>query len=588
MKPRRKKPFSGKAKKQQLQTKKQRQNLALLTGESHSGYKEDDINYSSDLEYNAIQKINKQPKNDNSLRNRYTLQFFQDSEEEILKRKKQSRSAIVPLSLKDQEVSNNYFPPGIDMPKRPPWDFNMSKKQLELAEHKYFTEYLKNMEKLNTISYFELNLETWRQLWRVLEMSDILLIIVDIRYTVLMFPPYLYEYITNELKKDMILVLNKVDLAPPALVIAWKEYFRTIYPKLHILMFTSYPTYNLCGNKRDTKGMKHRRRKGKLKMAAEGAQKLLDICKEIVGDNVDLTSWQEKIQEEMQMEFDLDDADHKSNITIEKGDTSYIKHERYKNGVLSIGCIGTPNVGKSSLMNALMGKKVVSVSRTPGHTKHFQTIFLTKTVCLCDCPGLVFPSTVPKQLQILMGSFPIAQVSEPYTTIKFLAERIDLPKILKLQHQDNDDTWSAMDICDSWASKRNFFTARTARYDSYRAANSLLRMALEGKICIYVYPQDWSLNKGKLENHPEIELVKWIQAKNKGEDVSDMRGIYISSEDENDEQKLSGNREHEEKTSQETSDTSDHSNETTSEDSEISPVVNKFEALCTDISEINP
>lgn len=136
------------------------------------------------------------------------------------------------------------------------------------------------------------------------------------------------------------------------------------------------------------------------------------------------------------------------------------------------------------------------MSRTPGHTKHFQTIFLTKTVCLCDCPGLVFPSTVPKQLQILMGSFPIAQVSEPYTTIKFLAERIDLPKILKLQHQDNDDTWSAMDICDSWASKRNFFTARTARYDSYRAANSLLRMALEGKICIYVYPQDWSLNKG--------------------------------------------------------------------------------------------
>lgn len=91
-----------------------------------------------------------------------------------------------------------------------------------------------------------------------------------------------------------------------------------------------------------------------------------------------------------------------------------------------------------------------------------------------------------------------------------------------------------------------------------------------------------------MENHPEIELVKWIQAKNKGEDVSDMRGIYISSEDENDEQKLSENREHEEKTSQETSDTSDHSNETTSEDSEISPVVNKFEALCTDISEINP
>lgn len=34
------------------------------------------------------------------------------------------------------------------------------------------------------LSYFELNLETWRQLWRVLEISDIILVIVDIRYAV--------------------------------------------------------------------------------------------------------------------------------------------------------------------------------------------------------------------------------------------------------------------------------------------------------------------------------------------------------------------------------------------------------------------
>lgn len=140
---------------------------------------------------------------------------------------------------------------------------------------------------------------------------------------------------------------------------------------------------------------------------------------------------------------------------------------------------------------------MVSVSRTPGHTKHFQTIFLTKTVCLCDCPGLVFPSAVPKPLQILMGSFPIAQVREPYTTIKFLAERVNLPQLLKLQHQENDDTWSAMDICESWAAKRHYMTAKAARLDTYRAANSLLRMALDGTICMYAYPPGWSTAKGK-------------------------------------------------------------------------------------------
>ena len=64
---------------------------------------------------------------------------------------------------------------------------------------------------------------------------------------------------------------------------------------------------------------------------------------------------------------------------------------------------GHPNVGKSSLMNGLIGRKVVSTSVTPGHTKYFQTYFLTKTVKLCDSPGLVFPSLIPKQLQASSG-----------------------------------------------------------------------------------------------------------------------------------------------------------------------------------------
>ena len=36
------------------------------------------------------------------------------------------------------------------------------------------------------VGHFELNLETWRQLWRVVEMSDVLLLVVDSRYPVRM------------------------------------------------------------------------------------------------------------------------------------------------------------------------------------------------------------------------------------------------------------------------------------------------------------------------------------------------------------------------------------------------------------------
>lgn len=56
-----------------------------------------------------------------------------------MKRKEQARQTIEPLSLKDQEVSDDYFPSEVDMPKRPSWDFSMSKEQLELREQKYFT-----------------------------------------------------------------------------------------------------------------------------------------------------------------------------------------------------------------------------------------------------------------------------------------------------------------------------------------------------------------------------------------------------------------------------------------------------------------
>lgn len=160
-------------------------------------------------------------------------------------------------------------------------------------------------------------------------------------------------------------------------------------------------------------------------MAAEGTLQILEECKKLVGANVNLTSWEDKIKEEMNEEFKEsheEKVEVGETINLRSSDTDYFEYEKFKNGVLTIGCVGHPNVGKSSLMNAVMGKKVVSVSKTPGHTKHFQTIYLTPEVKLCDCPGLVFPSKIPKPLQVLMGSFPIAQLREPFTTVKYVGE----------------------------------------------------------------------------------------------------------------------------------------------------------------------
>lgn len=56
---------------------------------------------------------------------------------------------------------------------------------------------------------------------------------------------------------------------------------------------------------------------------------------------------------------------------------------------ISCGIVGYPNVGKSSVINALKGEKVVSVAPLPGETKVWQYISLFRRVYLVDCPGVV-------------------------------------------------------------------------------------------------------------------------------------------------------------------------------------------------------
>lgn len=92
---------------------------------------------------------------------------------------------------------------------------------------------------------------------------------------------------------------------------------------------------------------------------------------------------------------------------------------------ITLGLVGHPNVGKSSLINSIMRRTVVSASRTPGHTKHFQTIHISDNVRLCDSPGLVFPALIPRALQIVSGMYPIAQVQEPYSAIRYLVSLVD-------------------------------------------------------------------------------------------------------------------------------------------------------------------
>ena len=94
-------------------------------------------------------------------------------------------------------------------------------------------------------------------------------------------------------------------------------------------------------------------------------------------------------------------------------------------GKRTIGFVGYPNVGKSSTLNALVGATKVAVGSTPGKTKHFQTIHLSDTIILCDCPGLVFPSfATTKAEMVVNGVLPIDQLREHVGPTGLIARRI--------------------------------------------------------------------------------------------------------------------------------------------------------------------
>lgn len=94
----------------------------------------------------------------------------------------------------------------------------------------------------------------------------------------------------------------------------------------------------LSGKLKYISGLQVRRRKGKIHMAAEGAQTLLEICKSIVGSEVDLSSWEEKIQEEMKGDAEEVEKIEVAKVVEQKTvDTGFFQHEKFKNGVLTIG-----------------------------------------------------------------------------------------------------------------------------------------------------------------------------------------------------------------------------------------------------------
>lgn len=90
----------------------------------------------------------------------------------------------------------------------------------------------------------------------------------------------------------------------------------------------------------------------------------------------------------------------------------------------TIAVIGFPNTGKSSIINAVLGRKAARTSSRAGFTRGEQLIRVTDKIRLIDSPGIIpFQERNPYKLAILAAKNP-EQLPEPEEGAKMLIEYI--------------------------------------------------------------------------------------------------------------------------------------------------------------------
>ena len=413
--------------------------------------------------------------------------------------------------------------PPVSMPVRPQWTYEDGPEALDAREAAAFAAWNAQLQAAHareSLSRYERNLEVWRQLWRTSEVSDALLLVVDIRTPLISFPAPLYEYEAAR-GTAMVVVLNKADLLPPAVVAAWASHLQQRFPRLTaVVPFRADPGaapkgFKGGGGSRKTGFNRWRGGDEAVRDDVEAllkAIKALPVTREGVArtfadfwapDAVAAQAADAAVPDAADAADALDDdARAAAALQLSAGWASQQSHAddaaarhadaaRALRRYVTLGVVGEPNMGKSAVINRLFRAPVVKASPTPGCTKHLQTLFLRPLVRLADCPGLIFPKRgVPFGMQLLCGNTPIAQAREPFATIRYLAEagvHPPLPAAYGLSLHDVAEhssrvqgTWSPYGLCEALAIKRSFLT-RGGRPDVFRAANRILRDALAGK-----------------------------------------------------------------------------------------------------------
>jgi len=152
---------------------------------------------------------------------------------------------------------------------------------------------------------------------------------------------------------------------------------------------------------------------------------------------------------------------------------------------ISVGFVGYPNVGKSSIINTLKAKKVCKVAPLPGETKVWQYIALYKRIYLIDCPGVVYSSDDTETDIVLKGVVRVQNIEDPAEHIHAVLERVR-PEFIARAY--GISSWEdATDFLTQYAKKTGKLL-KGGEADLSTVAKMILQDWQRGKIPYFVSP----------------------------------------------------------------------------------------------------
>jgi nuclear GTP-binding protein len=161
---------------------------------------------------------------------------------------------------------------------------------------------------------------------------------------------------------------------------------------------------------------------------------------------------------------------------------------------ISVGFIGYPNTGKSSIINTLRKKAVCKTAPIPGETKVWQYITLTRRIYLIDCPGVVPPNPSDTDAELLLrGVVRVENVENPSQYVATMLARCQKRHI---ERTYSISTWKSEDDFLETLARKSGRLLKGGEPDFDGVARMVLNDFLRGKI-------PWHMPPPKTDTEPD-------------------------------------------------------------------------------------